>query len=179
MKKTIYIILFILLFLNCNQKEKRINDNKVETIPKNEIHTNKKDSKWVGCYIYEEQPVREINNPAAETMGWYLELTANTSKLLISGFQTNKVYDCDYEIIENGINIIFLKEKYPPPKPLYKKGNILFQLKYNSKNELCTYWEKEEPKLANGKYENGTVFFVKKDCVEARKLINYDAIINF
>ena len=158
-----------------NNKNNEWDKNKT-IISNNEINSNKKDDKWNGCYVYEEQPVGAINKQYSQTMAWFLKIGNNNCILLLSGFQTYNKYECQYELIDdNNIKIIFIKQINPRFKVFYKKGDVLFQLKFNSQKELNTYWVKMEPLLSGGNFENNKINFIKKECKDTIKLIPHES----
>lgn len=176
MKKIVYMFLLLLLLPGCKQNNGRNVGDQNKSIPSDSrINRDKRNEIWNGCYLYEEEPAEASNKQYYQTMLWFLEIHNDECKLLKSGFQTDDEYECDYERTGNGIRVIFLKEKYPPPYPLHKEGDALFQLKYDSQHKLGTYWDKEKPILSGDAFENGKECFIRQDCMKARKRLPHEA----
>lgn len=128
---------------------------------RNIVNTADAIDNWYGIYQYDEEPVQASNKQYDLAMIWHLEITKANSRLTVKGFQTDEDYECRSELIENGINVIFVKDLNPRYQPLYKKGDLLFQIKCDQKGRLYTYWQKMTPML-NIKYTNGEENFRKR-----------------
>jgi|SRR4030095_2362758 len=120
--------------------------------------------KWVGHYTFEES-APSVTGAGSQSWVYDINVTAKedttlTANIQVDGFQTMTRIESDVIANEKSADFIFSKYGKDNLFELYKKGEKLFSLELNDKNEIITNWAKMKAYVIDNQ-KNGKVRFKK------------------
>jgi hypothetical protein len=161
----IFFILIAFVFVSCGKKDEPVN-TKNQSSTENVNPNNKTDvnNKWIGKYSFDES-AKNVTGEGSQTWAYVITVKENADKTLtaeinVDGFQTSTRIEADVKAGDKTADFIF--SKYLPENmfELYKKGDRLFTLEINDKNEMITNWDKMKANVISNQ-KSGKIMFKK------------------
>jgi hypothetical protein len=166
--KFILVLGFIFSLVSCGKQEQKVNtenqSSSQNVAPNNESAMNQSADikKWVGQYTFEES-AKNISGDGAQSWNYVIDVKEKDDKTLVAeiqvdGFQTLSRISADIKATGKNAEFIFNsygKENMFEP---YKKGDKLFTLELNDKNEIITNWNKMKPNVIDNQ-KSGKIMF--------------------
>ena len=143
---------FIFLISSCGKQEKKLetqNQSSTQNVVPNNESTGTESAdmkKWIGQYTFEES-AKNVTGDGAQSWNYVIDIKAKDDKTLIAeiqvdGFQTMSRINADVKASTKSAEFIFNSYGKDNMFELYKKGDRLFELELNDKNEILTNWDK-------------------------------------
>lgn len=164
MKNLILIALLAFVFAACGKKDEPVNtqnQSSTQNVTHNQADIN---NKWTGVYTFEES-AKNITGDGAQSWNYVITVKPREDKSLmaeiqIDGFQTMTRIEADVKADDKKADFIFAKYMPENMFELYKKGDRLFSMEVNAKNEVVTNWDKMKAFVVDNQ-KNGLVLFKK------------------
>lgn len=161
------ISLLVLLFASCTKQDQKVNtesqsstQNVVPNSP-SQIEINKT---WIGQYAFDES-APNASGSGAQSWSYVVTVSLKENNVLsafiqVDGFQTLTRVEAEVKSTEKKADFIFNKYEAENIFEPFKKGDKLFSLELNDKNELITNWDKMKPNVIDNQ-KSGKVMFKK------------------
>ena len=170
MKILKFSAIFALLFLvcSCSKQEQKVNtngQNSAQNVVPDSNSLSQKDiiNKWIGQYTFDESAQ---NAAGSGTQSWSYVINVSSKEdsliavILVDGFQTMTRIEAEVKVTEKNADFIFNKYGDENMFEHFKKGEKLFSLEINDKNEMITNWDKMKPNVVDNQ-KSGKVMFKK------------------
>lgn len=166
MKKLILFTLLVFVFASCGKKDEPVNTQNQSSTQNVTQQPNNPDinNKWTGTYTFEES-AKNVAGDGAQTWNYVITVKPREDKSLmaevqVDGFQTMTRLEADVKADDKKAEFIFAKYMPENMFELYKKGERLFTLELNAKNEVVTNWDKMKANVIDNQ-KGGVVMFKK------------------
>lgn len=168
MKKLIlFAVVLCFTFAACGKKDEQINtqnQSSTQNVTPQQQNSPDVNNKWAGTYTFEES-AKNVTGDGAQSWNYVITVKPREDKSLmaeiqIDGFQTMTRIEADVKADDKKAEFLF--SKYLPENmfELYKKGDRLFSLEVNTKNEFVTNWDKMKAFVVDNQ-KNGMIMFKK------------------
>jgi hypothetical protein len=164
MKKIILVVLLGFTFAACGKKDEPVNtqnQSSTQNVTQNQADIN---NKWTGVYTFEES-AKNVTGDGAQSWNYVITVKPREDKTLVAeiqidGFQTMTRIEADVKADDKKADFVFAKYMPENMFELYKKGDRLFSMEVNTKNEFVTNWDKMKAFVVDNQ-KNGLVLFKK------------------
>jgi len=167
--KLIFIFAFVFVLFSCNKQDRHVeteNQGSTQNVaPDSNSQTQKEISnKWIGQYTFDESAPNAAGS-GAQSWSYVIKISAKDDDSLVAliqvdGFQTITRIEAEVKATEKNADFIFSKYGAENVFETYKKGEKLFSLEINEKNEMITNWDKMKPNVVDNQ-ASGKVMFKK------------------
>lgn len=165
-------IVFLIFFSSCSKQQQKVNTDGQSSTQNVKPEGNTGSSKdqasvvklWAGQYSFEES-AKNVTGEGAQSWSYVIDVKAVDDKTLVAniqvdGFQTMTRLEAEVKATEKSAEFYFNKYGSENVFELYKKGDLLFTMLKNDKNEILTSWEKMKPNVLDNQ-KSGKVMFKK------------------
>lgn len=168
--KYFFVVLAAFFFASCSKQEQKINtENQSSTQnvkPEGTTGGSQEQAvkTWAGQFSFEES-AKNVTGQGAQSWSYVIDVKAIDDKTLVAniqvdGFQTMTRIQADVKATEKSAEFYFSKYGAENVFELYKKGDLLFTMVKNDKNEIITNWDKMKPNVLDNQ-KSGKVMFKK------------------
>jgi PBP1b-binding outer membrane lipoprotein LpoB len=163
------IAVIIVFIASCSKQEQKVNtdgQNSTQNIAPNSNSLSQKVTgyKWIGQYEFDESTPNAAGS-GAQSWNYVVTVSAKedntlTAYIQIDGFQTMTRIEAEVKATEKNADFIFRKYEAENVFEPYKKGDKLFSLEINDKNDMITNWDMMKPNIVENQ-KSGKVMFKK------------------
>ncbi len=163
------ISVLIFFIASCSKQEQKVNtdgQNSTQNIAPNSNSNSQKeiDNKWIGQYEFDESAPNATGS-GAQSWNYVVTVSFKENNMLsafiqVDGFQTMTRIEAEVKTTEKNADFIFSKYEAENVFEQYKKGDKLFSLEINDKNDLVTNWGNMKPNIVENQ-KSGKVMFKK------------------
>lgn len=154
---------------SCTKQDQKVNtegQNSTQNVVPNSNSLSQKDilNKWIGQYAFDESAPNAAGS-GVQSWSYVINVSLREKDSLIAiiridGFQTMTRIEAEVKVTEKNADFIFNKYGEENMFELFKKGEKLFSLEINDKNEMITNWDKMKPNVVDNQ-KSGKVMFKK------------------
>lgn len=174
MKNINYFLVLVsfILFASCSKQEQKVNtdgQSSTQNVKPEGNSSGNQDmtaivKEWAGQYAFDES-AKSVTGDGAQSWSYIINVKAIDDKTLtaniqIDGFQTMTRIEADVKATDKNAEFYFSKYGADNVFELYKKGDLLFSMEKNEKNEIITNWDKMKPNVPDNQ-KSGKVMFKK------------------
>ncbi len=170
--KYLFVVLAAFFFSSCSKQEQKINSenqSSTQNVKPEETKGGNQDQTsvvktWAGQFSFEES-VKNATGVGSQSWSYVITIKAIDDRTLtaiiqVDGFQTMTRIEADVKATEKNAEFYFNKYGAENIFELYKKGDLLFTMSINDKNEIITNWDKMKPNVLENQ-KSGKVMFKK------------------
>lgn len=167
LKNLSLIALSLVLVSSCSKQEQKVNtdgQSSTQNVVPNSNSQKEIINKWTGRYTFDESAPNAAGS-GAQSWSYTINVSVKEGDSLfaiiqVDGFQTMTRIEADVRGTDKNADFIFSKYGEENMFELFKKGEKLFSLEINEKNEMITNWDKMKPNVVDNQ-KSGKVMFKK------------------